>query len=185
LLDTHAARLLDEGIPGSYPRSLAAATRLTAERLEAADPAAADLAELCAFLGPEPIPEDLFTAAAGELDDELAARAADPLAWRQTLGHLTRRSLARIDRRGLAMHRLTQAILRVRLTAAEAVTSRRRAGLNARTRRSKVAARTPAALTDLGRIQPATSGAVSPESHAQIEVSSISGRPTRRRASLR
>ena len=40
---------------------------------------------MCAFLAPEPIPEDLFTGAASELPGELAARAADPLAWRQTL----------------------------------------------------------------------------------------------------
>jgi hypothetical protein len=126
LLDTHAARLLDEGTPGPYPRSLAAATRLTAERLKAADPAAAELAGLCAFLGPEPIPDDLFTAAAGELGDELAERAADPLAWRQTLGHLTRRSLVAVDRRGLVMHRLTQAILRDSSTAGGAAASRRR-----------------------------------------------------------
>ncbi len=126
LLETQAARLLDEGAPESYPRSLAAATRLSAERLEADDPAAAELAGLCAFLGPEPIPEDLFTAAVDRLPGELAARAADPLAWRQILGHLARRSLARVDQRGLVMHRLTQAILRDRLTSAQAAAVRAR-----------------------------------------------------------
>ena len=49
----------------SYPRSLAAATQLIADRLAADDPAAAELASVCAFLAPEPIPEDLFTGAAG------------------------------------------------------------------------------------------------------------------------
>ena len=87
--------------PGSYPRSLAAATQLIADRLAGEDPAAAELASVCAFLAPEPIPEDLFTGAASELPGELAARAADPLAWRQTLAHLARQSLARIDQRGL------------------------------------------------------------------------------------
>ena len=52
------------------------------------------------------------------LPGELAARAADPLAWRQTLAHLAGQSLARLDHRGLQMHRLTQAILRDRLTPA-------------------------------------------------------------------
>ena len=79
---------------------------------------------MCAFLAPEPIPEDLFTSAPGELPGELAARAADPLAWRQTLARLTRQSLARIDQRGLVMHRLTQAILRDRLTAEQAAATR-------------------------------------------------------------
>jgi hypothetical protein len=76
---------------------------------------AAQLASLCAFLAPEPIPEDLFTSAPSGLPGELAARAADPLAWRQTLAHLTRQSLARADQRGLQLHRLTQAILRDQL----------------------------------------------------------------------
>ena len=108
----------------SYPRSLAAATGLIADRLDRDDPAAAQLASLCAFLAPEPIPEDLFTSAPGELPDELAARAADPLAWRQTLAQLARQSLARIDRRGLVMHRLTQAILRDRLAPDQAAATR-------------------------------------------------------------
>ena len=125
LLRTHAGRLLDQVAPGSaYPRSLAAATRLIAERLVRDDPAAAQLANLCAFMAPEPIPEDLFTRAAAELPGELAARAADPLAWRQTLGHLTRQSLARIDQHGLELHRLTQAILRDSLAPEQAAATR-------------------------------------------------------------
>ena len=117
LLATRAGQLLAEGQAGSYPRSLAAVTALIADRLDRDDPAAAQLASVCAFLAPEPVPEDLFTSARDELPGELAARAADPLAWRQTLARLARQSLARIDQRGLVMHRLTQAILRDRLTA--------------------------------------------------------------------
>ena len=125
LLATQAGKLLDQAAPGSpYPRSLAAATRLAAARLDAEDPAAAQLASVCAFLAPEPIPEDLFTANPGALPGELAARAADPLAWRQTLAQLTRQSLARIDQRGLVLHRLTQAILRDRLTPEQAAATR-------------------------------------------------------------
>ena len=125
LLRTQAGQLLDQAAPGSpYPRSLAAATRLAAGRLDAEDPAAAELASVCAFLASEPIPEDLFTANPGELPGELAARAADPLAWRQTLAQLTRQSLARIDQRGLVLHRLTQAILRDRLTPEQAAATR-------------------------------------------------------------
>ena len=124
LLHTRAGQLLAQGAPASYPRSLAAATGLIADRLARQDPAAAELASVCAFLAPEPIPESLFTAAVSVLPGELAARAADPLAWRQTLAHLTRQSLARIDHRGLQMHRLTQAILRDRLTPAQAAATR-------------------------------------------------------------
>jgi hypothetical protein len=125
LLRTQAGKLLDQAALGSsYPRSLAAATRLAADRLDDDDPAAARLASLCAFLAPEPVPEDLFTSAPGELPAELAARAADPLGWRQTLTRLARQSLARIDQRGLVMHRLTQAILRDRLVPEQAAATR-------------------------------------------------------------
>jgi transcriptional regulator with XRE-family HTH domain len=125
LLWTRAGQLLAQGAPGSYSGSLAAATGLIADRLARQDPAAAELASVCAFFAPEPIPESLFTAAVSVLPSELAARAADPLAWRQTLAHLTRQSLARIDHRGLQMHRLTQAILRERLTPAQAAATRK------------------------------------------------------------
>ncbi len=125
LLRTQAGKLLDQAAPGSsYPRSLAAATRLAADRLDGQDPAAAQLASVCAFLAPEPVPDDLFTGAPGELPGELAARAADPLAWRQVLARLARQSVARIDPRGLVMHRLTQAILRDRLTGEQAAAIR-------------------------------------------------------------
>jgi hypothetical protein len=125
LLRTQAGKLLDQPVPGSsYPRSLAAVTRLDADRLDGNDPAAAQLASVCAFLAPEPIPEDLFTSASSELPGELAVRAADPLAWRQTLAHLARQSLARIDQRGLVLHRLTQAIVRDRLTGEQATATR-------------------------------------------------------------
>jgi hypothetical protein len=120
LLRARAGQLLDQGLPGSYPRSLAAATRLIADRLAEEDPAAAELASLCAFLAPEPIPAELFTGAASILPGDLAARAADPLAWLQTLRRLAGQSLARIDHRGLQMHRLTQAILRDRLAPEQA-----------------------------------------------------------------
>jgi hypothetical protein len=127
LLHARAGQLLDQAVPASsYPRSLAAATGLTAGRLAEDDPAAAELASLCAFLAPEPIPEDLFTHAAGELPGGLAARAGDPLAWRQTLARLARQSLARVDQHGLQLHRLTQAILRDRLTPAQAAATRNR-----------------------------------------------------------
>jgi len=126
LLQTRASQLLDRAVPAPYPQSLAAATAVTADQLAALDPAAAELASLCAFLAAEPIPEEVFTGAAGLLPDRLAERAADPLAWRQTLVHLAEQSLVRVDHRGLQMHRLTQAILRDQLTPDCAEATRRR-----------------------------------------------------------
>lgn len=124
LLASRAAEVLDWRSPSSYPRSLAAATLLVLGRLEASNPAAAELATLCAFMAPEPIPDDWFTGAAATLPPTLAARTADPLAWRFILADLTRHSLANIDQRGLVMHRLTQAVLRDRLTPHQAAAVR-------------------------------------------------------------
>jgi hypothetical protein len=125
LLQTQAGKLLDQSASGSsYPRSLGAATRLAADRLEHNDPAATQLASLCAFLAPEPISSDLFTGAAHVLPADLANRTVDPLAWRQTLAHIATQSLVRIDYRGLQMHRLTQAILRDRLAPEQAAVTR-------------------------------------------------------------
>ncbi len=126
LLRTRAGELLGQAVPGAYPRSLAAATQITVAKLAGEDPAGAELASLCAFLASEPIPEDLFTGAAAALPSGLAALAADPLAWRQALARLSRQSLVRIDQRGLQMHRLTQAILRDRLTPKQAAAARAR-----------------------------------------------------------
>jgi tetratricopeptide (TPR) repeat protein len=119
LLGTRAVQVLGEGRPASYPRSLAAATGLALDRLRAEDPAAADLAGLCAFLAPEPIPLRWFTHASARLPAALAQAAADPVAWRRTLAHLSGHALARLDDE-LRMHRLTQAIVRQHHPADEA-----------------------------------------------------------------
>ena len=123
-LETKAARILDQAPPASYPKSLAAATQLIADQLAHTDRAASQLADLCAFLAAEPIPDNLITGAIDKLPSPLKARAADPVAWRNTLGHMTRQSLARVDPSGLQMHRLTQAILRDRLTPHRAAAAR-------------------------------------------------------------
>jgi tetratricopeptide (TPR) repeat protein len=112
LLATRAAQILDQGRPASYPRSLAAVTQLAFDRLRCQDPAAADLAGICAFLAPETIPADWFTHAADQLPGLLSERAADPVAWRQTLSRIGQNALARVDHGGLLMHRLTRAIIR-------------------------------------------------------------------------
>jgi tetratricopeptide (TPR) repeat protein len=68
----------------------------------------------------------LLTDTAGNLPGAWAAWPPDPLAWPQTLAHLARQSLVRIDHRGLQMHRLTQAILRDSLKPEQAAATRAR-----------------------------------------------------------
>ena len=112
------------GPPSPYRRSLAAVTQLAFDRLGAEDPAAADLAAVCAFLAPEPVPAAWFPRAAAVLPAPLGGAAADPVAWRDVLARVRQHALARLDQRGLQMHRLTQAIVRGYLPSARAAAVR-------------------------------------------------------------
>ncbi|MGH3887081.1 MAG: FxSxx-COOH system tetratricopeptide repeat protein, partial [Pseudonocardiaceae bacterium] len=130
LLETRAEELLDQSPPDSHPLSLAAAIRLSTDRLAQVDPAALALVRIGAFLAPEPIPADILTrpiAATGhswppELK-ALAAAVTSPVAVHRSLGWVGSYGLARTDR-GLQLHRLTQAVLRDQLTADAATTYR-------------------------------------------------------------
>ncbi len=122
LLDTHAQELLDQSPPQGHPHSLAAAVRVSTDRLTEVDPAALAMVRIGAFLAPEPIPADILTrsiTAAGhswppELE-ALTAAVASPVAAHRSLGRIGSYGLARTDR-GLQLHRLTQAILADQLT---------------------------------------------------------------------
>ena len=100
LLADRAAEILDQARPSSYPRSLAAVTQLAVAQLGDEDPAAAELAELCAFLAPEPVPAGWFSHATAVLPAALAEKAADPVAWRQVLARISHHALTRIDHNG-------------------------------------------------------------------------------------
>ena len=117
-LDARAGRLW------SYPRSLAAATLLSAEQLQGQDPAAAQVVRVCAFLAPEPVPAGWFRKAASELPGPLAEKAASGPAWVDVIYLLGGSGLVRDDPAGLVMHRLTQAIVRDQLPSPVAVACR-------------------------------------------------------------
>ena len=111
LLAARAGQVLGLGQPWSYPRSLAAVTRLAFDHLAAEDPAAAVLVAVCAFLAPEPVPAGWFPRAADRLPSPLREAATDPVAWPGVLARIREQALARMDQRGLVMHRLTQVIV--------------------------------------------------------------------------
>ena len=127
LVKSRAAEILGHGQPPSYPLSLAAVTQLALDRLEAADPAAAQAVRICAFLASEPVRAAWFTSAASGLPRPLRKTAADPAAWAQSLARISGQALARVDQQGVQMHRLIQAIIRTRLTAAQAIAVRAQA----------------------------------------------------------
>ena len=112
MLGTRAGQLMALGLPSSYPRSLAAVTQVGFDWLLAEEPDAARLAEVCAFLSPEPVPLEWLTRAAARVPGFLSAAMTDPVVSRMVLARLGASALVRVDPDGVRMHRLIQAILR-------------------------------------------------------------------------
>ncbi len=118
LLTDKTAKLMENGGPHGYPAPLAAAVDIATTRLAADQPDAADLLSLGAFFGPEPIPIAWLEA----IGDQLATVAVDPddFMWPQrALQSMAHYGLARLGHETVQIHRLTQAILRDRSSAAD------------------------------------------------------------------
>ena len=114
LLKTRAEALLAEGHVPGYAHTLATVWDLSQASLRTASPAGEHLLRLCAFLGPEPIPLNLFTDHADLLPAPLRDAATDELSLNRAVGALLGRSLARRspDGQALTVHRLLAAAVR-------------------------------------------------------------------------
>jgi tetratricopeptide (TPR) repeat protein len=122
LVDVRLGELLQENRSPGYPRSVAAAWGLAFDQLQQYDPAAAQLLELCAYFGPEPISRRLLRAGQSvALPSPLHQVLGDDLRLSRALRAIGRVSLARLDpsRGTIQLHRLVQAVLRDRLPAVE------------------------------------------------------------------
>ncbi len=96
-----------------HPDSVAATISLSFEKLQKANPAAADLLYLCAFLDPDGIQEEIFTGGASELSPTLKPIASDPIKLNETIGTLLIYSLLRRSPdHSLTIHRLAQVVLK-------------------------------------------------------------------------
>jgi tetratricopeptide (TPR) repeat protein len=118
LFDTHAQELLDEGKPAHYPTTVYAFLRVAVARLRDKHPAAAQLLELFAYLGAEPLSTNLLRyGRAADLSEPLATALAEPIAERRAIRELRRLGLARVDPDGsrIEVHRLVQLVLREEL----------------------------------------------------------------------
>ena len=114
LLRARAADLYARGQVTSRSDTIATLWDLSLERITAEDPAAVQLLDICAYLAPEPVPLDLFTAHPSRLPEPLSSAAADPLAFTEAIGTLADYSLAKRTPAGLQLHRLVQATIRAR-----------------------------------------------------------------------
>jgi len=87
---------------------------LAFKKVADANPAAADLLRVCAFLEADSIPEEIFSEGAKELGEALGSAAESPLALTDAIGEAARYSLLRRhpEARTVSLHRLVQAVLR-------------------------------------------------------------------------
>lgn len=96
----------------SYPDSVATTWSLSFQRVEQANPAAAELVRLCAFLAPDHIPEELFKEGAAHWPPGLQQASTDLLAFNQMVEELLRFSLVKhlAEHHVLSIHRLVQVV---------------------------------------------------------------------------
>ncbi|MDQ6645354.1 MAG: serine/threonine-protein kinase, partial [Chloroflexota bacterium] len=101
----------------NHPDSVAATLSLSFEKALQADPAAADLLRLCAFLHPDAIPEEIITDGAPDLGRALRSTATDQFKLDTAIGTLRKYSLLRrnSELHTLTIHRLVQTILKERM----------------------------------------------------------------------
>jgi NB-ARC domain len=112
----HRTKLLSRrgGINPDHPAPVATTWSLSFNKVEATNPAAADLLRLCSFLAPQAIPQEIFTEGAPDLGSRLQPVAADSLALNEAICELLKYSLVSRDSpsQTLTVHRLVQAVLR-------------------------------------------------------------------------
>jgi tetratricopeptide (TPR) repeat protein len=119
---------LTELKPSNYPAPVGATYRLAFDRLREQSPAAAQLLELAAFFGAEPIPVSLlWDGRNADLPSPLDQTMREPIRMRRALRDIGRFALAKIDpvQDQISVHRLVQAVLRSRLSAEEQADTRR------------------------------------------------------------
>src|SRR5216683_2435129 len=97
-----------------HPEPVAATWSLSFQKVEQANPAAADLLRLCAFLDPDAIPEDIITKGAAESGPPLHPVATDTFKLNEAIEVLRTYSLIKrnAEAKTLNMHRLVQVVLK-------------------------------------------------------------------------
>lgn len=112
LLDERVTQILAQGTTPGYPTSMTAAWQISVARLRQQLPQALELLRCCAFLGPEPIPRDVFKSGSAESRTGVGKLIADPIELSTAISVLGRFALVKIDGPYITVHRLIQALLR-------------------------------------------------------------------------
>src|SRR6266516_4683472 len=115
LYQVHRSELLKRrsALPSQYPHTVATVWSLSFQKVEQADPAAAELLHLCAFLDPDAIPEEMIAGGIQALSPLLGSITSDQLRVNEAIEVLLRFSLVRRNprMRMLTIHRLVQAVI--------------------------------------------------------------------------
>ncbi len=115
LYRTHGVELIKErGLFASgHPDPVATTWVLSFQKIEQANPAAAELLQFCAFLHPDSIPEELITEGASELGPVLGLVVGNALSFNNAIGDILKFSLIHrgMNTHTLEIHRLVQAII--------------------------------------------------------------------------
>src|SRR2546421_11112811 len=100
-------------LPPGHPETVATTWSLSFQQVEQANPAAAELLRLCAFLAPDGIPEELLSQSTADLGEVLGPAAADEYLLNEAIEVLRRYSLVRrnAETKLLSVHRLVQGVL--------------------------------------------------------------------------
>jgi tetratricopeptide (TPR) repeat protein len=98
----------------NYPDSVATTWLLSFQKVQQANPAAAELLQLCSFLAPDRIPEELLREGAMYWPTLLQQAVADPLQFQQLMADLLKFSLVKrhVENGILSVHRLVQVVQR-------------------------------------------------------------------------
>ncbi|MFL5698426.1 MAG: tetratricopeptide repeat protein [Ktedonobacteraceae bacterium] len=101
----------------NYPNSVATTWSLSFRKVQQANPAAAELLQLCSFLAPDRIQEELLRDGAAYWPVSLQQAVADPFMFQQLIAELLKFSLVKhlAEEHALGIHRLVQAVQRDRM----------------------------------------------------------------------
>ena len=135
LLREHISELFDPARPRDYPVSVRATWTVSMNKLREQNPEAEELLNLCAFIGPDPIPLGLLITRPPEaMPATLRVALSSPVQRGRILSDIRSYSLARVSESAsqgpfagptLQQHRLVQAVARDVASAAERESYRR------------------------------------------------------------
>jgi len=116
LYRTHRKELLQHRghVPTYHPESVVTTWSLSFQKIEQAHPAATALLQLCAYLDPDAIPEELISEGSACLGPTLSLAAMDAFKLNAAIEELRKFSLIQRypETRTLRIHRLVQSVLR-------------------------------------------------------------------------